>query len=141
MTIYDKTQENLLQGDLSVTLDVKEKWGSITTSIEGAHYFHDFSKYHLNIYGSVQLNLFKGLNAQVFGGGGWIKDQLGLFKGDATLEDVLLQRRELATTYNYFVGLSLGYTFGSIYTNVINPRFGRTGGGGMSFTRIRDPAP
>jgi len=36
MTIYDKTQENLLQGDLSVTLDVKEKWGSITTSIEGA---------------------------------------------------------------------------------------------------------
>jgi len=134
MTIYDKTQENLLQGDLSVTLDVKEKWGSITTSIEGAHYFHDFSKYHLNIYGSVQLNLFKGLNAQVFGGGGWIKDQLGLFKGDATLEDVLLQRRELATTYNYFVGLSLGYTFGSIYTNVINPRFGSTGGGGMSFT-------
>jgi hypothetical protein len=28
--------------------------------------------------------------------------------------------------------LGLSYTFGSIYTNVVNPRFGRAGGGGMT---------
>ncbi len=132
-TIYDKTRETLLQGDLSATLDIKEKWGSITTSVEGTHYFHDFGKYRLTIYGTLRLNIFKGFNAQAFGGGGWIHDQLNLFKGEATLEDVLLYRRELATTYNFFLGFSLNYTFGSIYTNVVNPRFGSISAGGVFF--------
>lgn len=132
-TIYDKTRENLLQGDLEVTLDIKEKWGSITTSVEGRHYFHDFGKYRLNIFGTLRLNIFKGFDAQAFGGGGWIHDQLNLFKGEATLEDVLLYRRELATTYSYFLGFSLNYSFGSIYTNVVNPRFGTIGAGGAFF--------
>jgi hypothetical protein len=133
-TIYDKTRETLLQGDLSVTLDVKEKWGTITTSLEGFHYFQDFSKSRLDLFTSIRLNLLKGFNAEAFGGGSWIHDQVNLFKGEATLEDVLLHRRELPTTYSYFVGFSLNYTFGSIYTNVINPRFGRISSGGVSFT-------
>ena len=134
LTVYDKLRETLLQGDLSVTLDIKEKWGSITTSLEGLHYFHDFSKYRLDLFTSLRLNLFKGFNAEAFGGGSWIHDQINLFKGEATLEDVLLHRRELPTTYSYFVGFSLNYTFGSIYTNVVNPRFGTLSSGGVTFS-------
>jgi len=34
----------------------------------------------------------------------------------------------LRTSYEYWGGFGLSYTFGSVYNNVVNPRFG--GGGG-----------
>jgi hypothetical protein len=52
-----------------------------------------------------------------------IHDQLSLPRGDASLEDVLLQRRRLATSYRTWGEVGLSYTFGSIYSNVVNPRF------------------
>lgn len=130
-TIYGKRRETLLQQSLSVTLDIKEKWGSISATLSGAHYFHDFARNNIGLFASVQLNLFKGLNAFVFGGGSRIHDQLALVKGTASLEEILLQRRQLETTYNYFAMVGLSYTFGSIYTNVVNPRFGSTSSGGI----------
>ena len=133
-TIYLKTKENLWKESLSVSLDVREKWGTISASLSGSHYFHDFSKNNLNAYGAVQLNLFKGLNAFVLGGGSQIHDQLALVKGEASLEEIILQRRQLETTYSYYFMFGLSYTFGSIYTNVVNPRFGSTGSGGTSIT-------
>jgi hypothetical protein len=133
-TIYLVTAENLWRESLSVSLDVKEKWGTISASLSGSHYFHDFKKNELNAYGIVQLNLVKGLNAFVLAGGSRIHDQLSLPKGEATLEDVLLQRRVLETNYSYYLSFGLSYTFGSIFTNVINPRFGSTSSGGMSIT-------
>ena len=45
-------------------------------------------------------------------------------KSDASDEDVLLRQRELSTQYDYFTSIGLRYTFGSIYSNVVNPRFG-----------------
>jgi hypothetical protein len=57
-----------------------------------------------------------------------------LVKAGATTEEVLLRRRELATQFQYFTSFGLNYTFGSIYNNVVNPRFGNNGGGGMSIS-------
>jgi len=45
---------------------------------------------------------------------------------------VLLRLRELETQFEYFTSFGLTYTFGSIYNNVVNPRFGNSGGGGMT---------
>lgn len=53
-----------------------------------------------------------------------IHDQLGLVKGGVTPEEVLLRRRELETQFSYYSSIGLSYTFGSIYNNVVNPRFG-----------------
>ncbi len=131
-TIYDKLREALLQESLSVTLDIKEKWGSISTSLSGSHYFHDFSKNNLGLYAVVQLNIFKGFNAVVLGGGYRVHDQLALVKGEATLEEIILRRREMETTYNYFAMVGVSYTFGSIFTNVVNPRFGSLSTGGIT---------
>jgi hypothetical protein len=131
-TIYYKTRETLWNESLSVTLDVKEKWGSVSTSLTGSHYFHGLTKYNLTLYGSVNLNLFKGLSAFVAGAGSRIHDQLSLIKGDASLDEILLHRRQLATGYNYFVMCGLSFTFGSIYTNVVNPRFGSSSNGGVN---------
>ncbi len=130
-TIYDKTSENLWNQSLSVTLSLKEKWGSISTTLGGSHYFHDFGKNRLTFFNIVNLRLFKGLNFFAFGGASRIHDQLFLEKGEAIFEEVLLRRRQLETSYDYFFSIGLSFTFGSIYTNVVNPRFGSGGMGGI----------
>lgn len=130
-TIYFKMRQTLFDQSLSAALDLKEKWGSINVSLSGQHYFHDFSKYQINLFGSLNLNLLKGLSAYAAGGGSIIHDQLSLVKGEASLEEILLRRRQLESGYNYFFVLGVSYTFGSIYTNVINPRFGSSSGGGV----------
>ena len=53
-----------------------------------------------------------------------IHDQLSLPKGGASLDEILLQRKELETDYGYHISLGFNYTFGSVYSNVVNPRFG-----------------
>jgi hypothetical protein len=57
---------------------------------------------------------------------------LSLPKGEATFEEVLLRRKQIETGYNYFFSVGFSFTFGSIYTNVVNPRFGSSGHGGIS---------
>lgn len=131
-TIYDKTEQDLWQQSLAVTVDVKEKWGSISATLAGAHYLHDANKYRLSLFTSLNLQLFKGVGVFAFGGGSRIHDQIFLPKGEATLDEVLLRRRQLETGYRYFFGIGLSYTFGSIFTNVVNPRFGSREFGGMS---------
>jgi hypothetical protein len=130
-TIFDKKNESRWQESLSVTLEVKEKWGSVSTSLEGAHYFHDFSKNHLTLFSIISLQLFKGVNFFAFGGGSRVHDRLQVAKGTASLEEVLLRRRQLATTFDYFFSVGLSFTFGSIFSNVVNPRFGSTGESGF----------
>ena len=131
-TLYDKTKETLLSHSLAITLEIREKWGSISTSVEGSHYFHDLSKHQVSIFNMISLNLVKGLNAYLFGGASLIHDQLSLPKGGTTWEEVILQRKLLATSYNYFLAVGFSYSFGSIFTNVVNPRFGSVSSGGVS---------
>jgi len=49
---------------------------------------------------------------------------LSLVKGEASEAEILLQLQELETSYHLEGGLGLTYTFGSIYNNIVNPRFG-----------------
>jgi hypothetical protein len=84
--------------------------------------------------GLVSFRLFKGLSMNFWGSYESIHDQLSLPVGDLTLDEILLRRKELATGYDYSLSVGFSYTFGSVYSNVVNPRFGGTryrGGGGM----------
>jgi hypothetical protein len=130
-TIYEKTHENLLKESLSATLELKQKWGTISTSIEGSNYFHDFSKNRVYLRGELSLRIIGGLNINLNGSYSRIHDQLSLARSDATFEEILLRRKEIATTYNYYFSVGLSYTFGSTKSKVVNPRFG-TGSQGIS---------
>ncbi len=123
-TIYYKISERLLKEVLSISLEITEPWGSAEARVVGSHYFHDFSKNRVEFSGQFSLRLFKGLSVDIFGRFSMIHDQLSLPKGGATIEEILLRRKELATTYDYSLSLGLSYTFGSIFSNVVNPRFG-----------------
>jgi len=129
VTVYDKLKQTLLSENLSASLDLTQPWGTISASLEGSHYFHDFKKYRLELNGEVSVRLFRGLNINFHGGGSRIHDQLSLPQGGASLEEVLLRRKQLETGYNYFFSVGFSYSFGSIFSKVINPRFGSNGGG------------
>ncbi len=122
-TIYDKTRESVFLEGLEIELDLVKPWGSIGFDVEGRHYFHDASLNKLLTRGSISLNLVEGLSLNLSGRYAMIHDQLSLAKGEATDEEVLLHRRQLETSYSYYFSAGLSYSFGSIYNNVVNPRF------------------
>lgn len=126
-TIFDKLKETLYKESLTVTLESREPWGSISTSLEGAHYFHDFSKFRVELRGNIDIRIFKGLSLDIRGRYDLIRDQLSLPKEGASLDEVLLERKELATNFDYSFRVGLRYTFGSVFSNVVNPRFGNGG--------------
>ncbi len=124
ITIYDRTAETRWNEALSVTLEFKQPWGTVSTSLEGSHYFHDFRKNRLELTSEVSLRVWKGLSFNVDGGGSRIHDQLGLVKAGASLDEVLLRRKQLETSYDYYLSVGVSFTFGSVHSNVVNPRFG-----------------
>jgi hypothetical protein len=122
-TIYDKERESLWGESVNVTLELKEKWGNASSSFQLSHYFSDLRKNRMSIYVNMSVRLYKGLSFNTYGSFTRISDQLSLPKGEASIEDILLRRRQLATSHSYYGYIGLGYTFGSSYSNVVNPRF------------------
>lgn len=127
-TIFNRLSETRATQTLTVSLDVKQPWGSAGLSVEGSNYLYDFRKNHLQIFGNGSFRLFKGLSFDFFSIVNLIHDQLSIQKGGATEQQVLLRRRQLATSYSYQGFVGLRYTFGSKFANVVNPRFGSGGG-------------
>jgi hypothetical protein len=128
-TIYNRMSESLGDQSLTMALDLKQPWGSMGTSVELSHYLQSWRNNRMVLSGDTDLRLFKGFSLNFAGTVSRIRDQVFLQKGSATPEEVLLRRRQLETSYRYFLSVGLGYTFGSIFNNVVNPRFRQRGGG------------
>jgi len=124
ITIFGKEIENLFSQALQVVLEVKEPWGSIGASVQGSTFLHDLSYNNLRAELGVYINLFKGFSFNVGGQYTRIRDQLSLPAREFTSEEILLELKRLATGYNLRFEVGLNYRFGSIYSNVVNPRFG-----------------
>lgn len=127
-TIFGKMQENLVDHKLSVSFALKQPWGSNYTTFEVSQYLNDFSKNHLALYNGTSVRLFKGFSLNVSGSVSRVRDQIYLPMGEATPEEVLASLRQLATSYRYNIRIGFSYSFGSIFNNVVNPRFGSSGG-------------
>lgn len=122
-TIYNKTKESLGFHSLRAAYRVVEKWGSVNVRFTWKNYLHDWSKNNLSMNGSMSIRVLKGFTVSLGTTLGLVHDQLSLVRGGATYEEMLLRRREIATQFTYYTYCQLNYTFGSIYTNVVNPRF------------------
>jgi hypothetical protein len=129
-TIYNRTEEGHAQHSINVAYEVVQKWGTIDISSEYSNYLYDWSKNNISVYGNFGLRIIKGLQLNFSGGASILHDQLGLVKSGATTEEILLKQKELATQFQYYGSLGVTYTFGSIYNNVVNPRFGNQFGWG-----------
>lgn len=124
ITIYDRTSEHLAQHRLRIAYETQAKWGSVDASITGNQYLHDLSLYSIRLYSGLNIRIVKGLQLNLSGNIGFIRNQIALPKGDATEQDILTQQRELATNYSYWGNFGVSYSFGSIYNNIVFPRFG-----------------
>lgn len=123
-TVYNKIAENLWTHSLTAAYEVIQKWGSIDFMAQYSNYFHDWSKNNFTVSGYMSLRILKGLSFNISTSVSIIHNQLNLVKGEATPEQVLTRQKELATQYSYYSSFGFTYTFGSIYNNVVNPRFG-----------------
>ncbi len=65
----------------------------------------------------------RGLSVFMHGSISRIRDRLFLPAGEVEEEDILLRTRRLPTDFEYAFTLGFSYTFGSIFNNIVNPRF------------------
>ena len=124
-TLFAKSAETLPQHEVSVTFEQRERWGSIEARTEWSQYLHDVSKTRLEAEGQVSLRVSRGLSVEGELDASRIRDQVFLPLRGATPEEVLLRLRRLQSGYEYGFRVSLTYTFGSIFSSIVNPRFGR----------------
>ena len=121
-TIYGKVGESLARQSLEIGVRIRQPWGAVTAELEGSHFLHDVSKNRVSFEGDLSIRVFKGLSVDFNSEFDIVRDQLSLPKGDASLEDILLQQRQLATDYGISLSVGVSYSFGSIYNNVVNTR-------------------
>jgi hypothetical protein len=128
-TIYNKTNERLFGHRATAFLTLNQKWGSSYAGIVYHNYFSNWKLFNLSaeIYTSVRIT--GGLSFYIMTVGGLTRDQVFLVKGNATPEEVLARRRQLASGYSYYTSMGISYRFGSKLNNVVNPRFDRSSSG------------
>jgi hypothetical protein len=131
-TIYFKKSEMLFIHSLSATLSMQQPWGSTSVTLSGSQYLHDLTKNSFSISANSSIRVFEGLSLTIYGGYSAVHDQLALAKSSLTPEEVYQQRRELEKTYSYWGSFGISYTFGSIFNNIVNARFGNQSGGGTT---------
>jgi hypothetical protein len=122
-TLFDQTSDDLLFHAFEIELDMVQPWGNIEFDFEASQYLELKDQYSLRLDIELAFRISSGFEFILDTKMESIHDQIYLPKGDATIDEILLKRRQLATTYD--IGLTLGfrYTFGSIYNNIINRRF------------------
>jgi hypothetical protein len=124
-TIFGELQETLPNHEFSVTYDQRERWGSVEGRVEWFQYLHDVSKNRLEADAELSWRILRGLSISAEARGSRIRDQIALPSRGATPEEILLRLRRLQSGYEYDFSLSLTYTFGSIFSSIVNPRFGQ----------------
>jgi hypothetical protein len=129
-TIYEKIKETLFSQRADAFLSLNQKWGTAYMGITFQHYLQDLKLFNLGVdlYSSVRIT--GGLSFYLAAFGGLTRNQVFLVKGNATPEEVLARRRQLASGYNYYSSIGITYRFGSKLNNFVNPRFDRSGSSG-----------
>jgi hypothetical protein len=123
-TLFGRLEETRGRHQISTTFDQRERWGSLEARLEFSQYLHDVSKFRLEADGEISWRLARGFSLSAEGRASRIRDQISLPRRGATPEEVLLRLRQLRSGYDFDFRLSLTYTFGSIYSAIVNPRFG-----------------
>ena len=122
-TIFEKLAETFPAYFVAMNYATRQTWGQSGIQVEHRGYLNDPSKRSTELSGNISVRLFRGVSVRFGGAYSWIHDQVYLPKGERDQADVLLRRRALLTGYEYNAFFGVTYTFGSIFNNVVNPRF------------------
>lgn len=123
-TIFLKDSEFIMSHQLSTRLRYDQRWGRIDIGISGMHFFHDTSINSFEVNPSFNIRIIRGLSVSLSGRYRIINDQLSLeAQIDPNDPDNIIRGTQRPTSYDYSVSFGLSYTFGSIFNNIVNPRF------------------
>lgn len=126
-TLFNQTEATVPVHRFNVGTAFTQKWGSLSGGVYASQFLSDRTKYRYGGWINFDVRIFRGLSVNAYMNYDAIHDQINLRKQGASSEEVLLAQQELATSFSYYVWFGLNYRFGSIYNNVVNPRFNFSG--------------
>lgn len=121
-TIYDKLYENLWEQSFRLDLQLVQTWGEVRAGLDASNYLNDWSKNRVTLDTDLSVRIVRGLSVRMGFRVENIHDQIYLAKGDVSLEDVLLNKVQLPSTFEIGADFGLRIQFGSIYNNIVNNR-------------------
>lgn len=124
LTVYDKLEETIPNHSISMSLGLRQPWGSVGASSSFNQHLNHTDRFRASTFGNADVRVFKGFSFYAYAGYSKIKDQVALRKGAATPEEILLRLEQQATNYSFNYSFGFSYSFGSIFTSIVNPRFG-----------------
>uniref|UniRef100_UPI00404749B6 hypothetical protein n=1 Tax=Mariniflexile sp. TaxID=1979402 RepID=UPI00404749B6 len=122
-TVFDKNKEFLFNQILDITYTHITNWGNVSTTLTGSDYINHTKAYRLDLVNQANFRVAKGLFFNVTGNVSLINNQLSLSSQSLTPEQIILQQRETLSNYSYSLQVGIRYTFGSIFNNIVNPRY------------------
>ncbi len=133
LTVYNETEQLLVQNQLMLMANFRQPWGSARGRVSVESYVTDFEQslfdlYNLSLDANLDIRVARGLSFSVGAEISSVHDQIWLPAEASNDEDVLLGNKRLPTSFQYELDFGFSYRFGSIYNNVVNPRFGFFGG-------------
>ena len=121
-TIYGVLAETRPHHELSLSPNIQRPWGDIFGTTIWSQYLDDPTKRRLTTNLGVNFRITAGLSVNFYGAYSYIRDQLNISGVDLSDEERLLRLRELQSGSYFFTAVGLSYTFGSVFSNVVNPR-------------------
>ena len=121
-TIYEFIDQKMFNHSLTLNLRFREKWGSIYSYLVASQFLDLPEQNRLSINNNINLRIVRGLSLRISAYFRFIRDQINLPKGEASVEDLLLRQRQISTNYQNRISMGLSYTFGSIFNNIVNNR-------------------
>jgi len=128
-TVYNETEQVLVQNQLMIFTNFRQPWGSAGARFTVESYITDFEQslfdlYNVGIRGDMNVRIARGLSVNFNAEISSVNDQIWLPAQQSGDEEILLGNAALPTSFDYEVGFGFSYRFGSLYNNVVNPRFG-----------------
>ena len=132
LTIYNETEQNVIQNQLMIFTNFRQPWGSAGARLSVESYITDYEQslfdlYNIGLRTDMNVRIARGLSVNFNAEISSVHDQIWLPQEASDDEEILLGNKALPTSFQYEFGFGFSYRFGSIYNNIVNPRLGYGG--------------
>lgn len=121
-TIYGRFDDSLWEQSFRLDLQLVKTWGEINAGLNATNYLNDFTKNRITFDSELSVRIIRGFSVNFDFRAENVHDQIYLPKSEASLEDILLNRVQLPSSFELYTGVGVRIQFGSIYNNIVNNR-------------------
>ena len=131
---YDSPEHWLFQQSLSFNVGFVQKWGNFNMNASWDNFLNSFTYDNTEIKGKnintfriggeIEIRIVKGLSVNLSSYANFTKGVYpNIPRKFFSRDDLLTNTRQYPTQKGLFTDFGINYRFGSIYNNVVNPRF------------------